>query len=321
MGTSPAADVSAAPPRRLRFLLSREFWTKGRGLYAVLAVFFLFAAVVQTWPLALHASDSLINWPHRPEDSWMNLWNLWWVKDSTLSLENPLVTESLFYPQGADLYLHTLATVNGVMSIPLQLVTDNVVLSWNILMFILFVLSGLATFALARHVTGSRAAALVAAYIFTFSPFVMMLLHGHWNISTVWLLPLLAWCALVFQETRRWRYAFAAGVVAALITYNSQEYGATAVFLALFFLYWTAIHLKERTFAGLRGLWAGAGLAAATWFVVAAPLLLGMVDSSLNNRVSEPPGKSNLFTDLEALITPSPLWGPGELPSPAPLHR
>jgi hypothetical protein len=133
------------------------------------------------------------------------------------------------------------------------------------------------------------------------------------------MLPLLAWCVVVFQETRRLPYAIAAGVVAALITYNSQEYGAdTAVFLALFFLYWTAINLKERRFEPLRRLWTGAAITAVVWFIVAAPLLLPMADSSLNDRVSEPEGESNLFTDLEALVTPSPLWGPGELPVTVP---
>lgn len=261
-----------ARPRRLRFLLEPGFWLNGRGFYAVLAVFFLVAAIVQTWPLVLHASDSIINWPHRPEDSWMNLWNLWWIKESTLHFENPLVTDSVFYPQGADLRLHTLDTVNGFMSVPLQLLTGNVILSWNILLLILFVLSGLTTYALARHVTGSRAAGIVAGYIFAFSPFVMMRLHGHWNISTVWMIPLLAWCVIVFQETRRWRYALATGVVAALITYNSPEYGTdAAVFLGIFFIYWTYIYLKEGSHLPLRRFWLGAGLIIVTWFIVAAP--------------------------------------------------
>jgi len=306
--------------RRLSFLLEPRFWLHGRGFYAPLSAFFLFAAIVQTWPLVLHASGSIISLPARPEDSWAYLWNLWWVKDATLHLQNPLVTDSIFYPQGADLQVHTLTTINGLMSIPLQLLTGNVILSWNILALILFALSGLTTYALAKHVSGSRGGALVAAYAFTFSPFVIMRLHGgHWNISTVWMLPLLALLTLLFRERGQWRYAVAAGAVWALITYNSQEYGADSAFvLALYFLYWTAIYVTGRKIRGLRRLWLGAPVIIGVWFVLAAPLLIPAFEINQRDDASLFPGGSNLFTDLEAFVTPSPLWGPGELPSPVP---
>ena len=305
---------------RLQFLLRPPFWLRGRGFYILLALLFFFAAVVQTWPLVLHASDSIINLPHRPEDSWAYLWNIWWVKDATLHLENPLETDSVFYPQGAELYMHALTTVNGVMSIPLQVLTGNVILSWNILSLILFVLSGLTTYALANHVSGSRGGALVAAYVFTFSPFVMMRLHGgHWNVSTVWMLPLFALFVVLFRETGRWRHAVGTGVMWALIAYNSMEYATdAALFLALFFVYWSVVYAKDHDLPLLRRLWLGAPIIIGVWFTVGAPLLIPAIDSGLNNEVSVPPGPSNLFTDLRALVTPSPLWGPGELPSPVP---
>jgi hypothetical protein len=69
---------------------------------------------------------------------------------------------------------------------------------------------------------------------------------------------------------------------------------------------------------GMKSLWAGEPVILAVGFLVAAPLLIPAIDSSIDNEVGVPPGPSNLFTDLQALITPSPLWGPGELPSPVP---
>ena len=90
MTSAPAPTLADAPDRSrrlLQLLLDPAFWLNGPGLYVLLAAFFLFAAIVQTWPLILHASDSLINFPVRPEDSWAYLWSLWWVKDATLHLD------------------------------------------------------------------------------------------------------------------------------------------------------------------------------------------------------------------------------------------
>ncbi|MGH9201407.1 MAG: hypothetical protein ACRD2A_09235, partial [Vicinamibacterales bacterium] len=286
------------------------------AVWTVVALFFLLSAIVQTWPLVSHAGDSIISWPHRPEDSWMNLWNLWWVRNALEGAHNPFHTDSLFYPQGADLYMHTLATTNGVMSMPLQWITGDVILSWNILAIILFVLSGLATYALAYRITANYMASLVAGYIFTFSPFVIMRLHGHWNIATVWPLPLFALFLVRFQETGRLREAAAAGAAWSIITYNSLEYATDAgVFLGLFFLYWSIVYLLNADRGKrLRALWQAVPVVLVVWLVLTSPLLLPAFDSVRNNEVSTAPSGDAQSSDPLALVTPSPLWGGGKLP-------
>src|SRR5438105_5949431 len=43
-------------------------------------------------------------------DAWQHIWNLWWIKHALLDLRtNPYHTNLLFYPDGANLYFHTLA--------------------------------------------------------------------------------------------------------------------------------------------------------------------------------------------------------------------
>jgi hypothetical protein len=302
---APARDL-LRPVRRFRPLI----------IWATVALFFLVSAIIQTWPLAEHASDSIINWPHRPEDSWMNLWNLWWVRTALEGASNPFHTDTLFYPQEADLYLHTLGTVNGVMSTPLQWITGDTVLAWNILAIILFVLSGLASYALARRITSHHLASLIAAYIFAFSPFVIMRLHGHWNIATVWPLPLFALFLVRFQETGRLREAAFAGAVWSIITYNSLEYSTDAgVFLGIFLAFWSIAYLiGADRIRSLFRLWRGVPIVIFTWLVLTAPLLLPAFDSIRNNETSSAPGGESQVSDPLALVSPSPLWGEGKLP-------
>lgn len=293
---------------------------------AAVACFFLIAAVVQTWPLVLHASDSVVSWPVQAQDTWAHLWNLWWVKRAIVDLQtNPLHTDRLFYPQGADLHLHTLDTVNGVLSIPLQVLTGNVILSWNILALILFALSGLTTYTLSYRLTQSRGAALVSGYIFAFSPFVMMRFGGHWNISTTWTIPLFALFLVRLQDKGRLHDAAGAGVSWALLAYNNQEYAVDAgLFLGLFLAYWSVVHILEKDWTRARLLWRGLVAAAAVYFVLASPLLIPAFLSPQSGVESLPHGDELYSTDLAALVTPSPLWGPGLAPvwpTPPGLHH
>src|ERR687885_2630955 len=42
-------------------------------------------------------------------DAWQHIWNLWWVKHALLDLHtNPYHTDLIYYPNGVNLYLHTI---------------------------------------------------------------------------------------------------------------------------------------------------------------------------------------------------------------------
>ncbi len=57
------------------------------------------------------------------------------------------------------------------LTTPIVRITGNAVLAYNVLLLTCFPLNGLATFALAREVTGSAAAAFVAGLAFAFAPY------------------------------------------------------------------------------------------------------------------------------------------------------
>ena len=64
-------------------------------------------SVAVTWPMALHFSTEGVGSLYF--DRAQNVWNLWWTKAALLDLHtNPFHTDLLLYPQGADLYFHTL---------------------------------------------------------------------------------------------------------------------------------------------------------------------------------------------------------------------
>ena len=290
--------------------------TSNPGRWFAVTLFFSAATVIQTWPLVLHADDKITSWTLYP-DAWVFVWDLWWVKYALLDLQtNPFHTDFLFFPEGTDLYLHTLATTQGVLSIPLQLATRNLFLSWNILGMLFFVFSALAAYALAYRTTHNAGAALISGYIFAFAPFVLMRFGGHWHMSTTWPIPLLALFLLRFEDTGRLREAAAAAVCWAMLTYNNLEYGLdAALFVGFFFLYRSVVHLQRHDASALLPLWRGFAVLAVVWLAVSAPLVLPALDSVAREDVFLPADDERYSSDLVALVTPSPLWGPGKEPA------
>ncbi|HVP05311.1 MAG TPA: hypothetical protein VMT90_06525 [Dehalococcoidia bacterium] len=314
-GPSPSV---AASMERLALWAQRARWP-------AIALFFLVAAVVQTWPLAKHLKSSITVWWFFPYDAWQSLWNLWWVKDRLLHFGNPFHTSELFYPQGSNLYLHPVTFVNGVMSMPFQLLTGNLVLSWNIVALISFVLSGVGAAALSYHVSRNHLAAVVSGFIFAFAPFTMMRFGGHYNIFITWPIPFMLLFLLRFRETGRLRDAAFTGVFWAVITLNWLEFATdAALFLALFFAYWSAVYFRRSDPAQLSVLWRGAGVLIVVWAVLSSPALIGSVRDLESGDYYQPTDQAESFSaDLLTFFTPSPLWGPGDAPligGPNPNH-
>jgi len=325
--TSPISDegdarVASWVPQGLRETLSK-LWAIAR--WPLISLFFLVAALVQTWPLVKHLSSSITVWWFFPYDAWQFLWNLWWVKDRVLAGGNPFHTDELFYPQGSDLYLHPLTFVNGVMSIPLQLLTGNLVLSWNLLALLCFVLSGVGAAALSYRVSGSYLAGVVSGFIFAFTPFTMMRFGGHYNIFTTWPIPFTLLFLLRFRETGRARDAILTGVFWAILTLNWLEFSTdAALFLALFFAYWSVVYLRRQDREQLKTLWRGAAIILGVWVVISSPQLFGAVRDIESGDYFQPTDQADSFSaDLLTFVTPSPLWGPGGTPligGPNPNH-
>lgn len=166
------------------------------ALYSILTL-------LLTWPLALNLTRAI---PGDGFDGWQNYWNLWWMKVALVErVQSPLVTDLLYYPTGVSLYFHTLNPFNGLLALPVQL-SGSILLAYNFIVFVSFVLSGYGAFLLAlwvlnalaqwrgeaetrRTATASYGAALIAGVIFAFAPFHFAHLLGHMQVFAYQWIP------------------------------------------------------------------------------------------------------------------------------------
>lgn len=115
-------------------------------------------------------------------DAWQFLWNFWWVKTALIELHtNLFFTHYLHWPNGISLLYQTLSLSNSIVAVPMQYLF-GLVTTYNILVFLSFAMTGLATYLLAFYLTKNRIASFAAGYIVAFSPYHFAHYFGHLNL-------------------------------------------------------------------------------------------------------------------------------------------
>ena len=122
-------------------------------------------------------------------DAWQHIWNLWWVKHTVLHFLNPYHTDLLYYPDGVNMYLHTLVLTAGLIGIPLQLAGLNLIATYNLILLSSFVLAGYSMFLLCHYLTGHKWASFVGGIVFTFAPYHFAHAYGHMNLISIQWMP------------------------------------------------------------------------------------------------------------------------------------
>ena len=181
--------------------------------------------VLVTWPQALHLAARI----GAHDDPQFSIWRLAWIAHALRSDPLHIFDGNIFYPAKSTLAFSDAMLLEGLLAAPLIGAGVPPVLVYNLLLFAGFVLSGMAMFVLARHVTGQSGPALVAAAIFTVAPYRIdhfMHLELQW---AMWM-PLAFWAIHRTFEQPSWRTGLLAGVFVWLQIASSVYYG---VFLAI----------------------------------------------------------------------------------------
>jgi len=185
-------------------------------------------AIAATYPLITHLGTHL---PNDLGDPVLNASILAWDAAALARGGVHLFDAPNFFP-----YLHTLAYSDHLLGIalftaPLQWLSGNAILVYNVAFIAAFVNAGAGMYLLARTLTGRRDAAFVAALVYAFSPFrVAHIAHVQW-LMTGWL-PFGLWALHRYMSTGALRF-----LLIAAIAYLLQS------FTAMYFIYFGLLPL------------------------------------------------------------------------------
>jgi hypothetical protein len=228
-------------------------------IYTVIAFVMLLPSSPATWSTSIpdESGDNLLNlwilrWGSGHFVDWYALWNspIFWPNHNTFAYSESMLPVALVY--GA------LAHVLGAA------------LTFNLIYVAAGAGSMLATYVLAKRLTGSASGAFIAGLIYALAaPRIAQ--YGHFQLSFGFLIPVVLLCTLRFFDTRSTGRALALGGVAALLCLSASYYALmTAITVAIIVAGLAFTIEREHRSEVFRRLGLGAGLA----LLVVAPVAL-----------------------------------------------
>ena len=241
------------------------------------------------------------------QDPLIFIWSFAWWPHALFHGTNPIVTHALFAPQGFNLMWATSVPGLAFAFAPLTWLAGPVA-SYNVAMVVLPAAAAWAAYRLCLELTGSVWASLVGGYLYGFSSYMVgHELHGHVNLTGVFVVPLLALVLVRFFRRRltRRRLAVWLGVLIAFQISISTEVAVAMTLVLALGLALAAVAVAEarpivRT--ALAPIVAGYALAVVLLLPLVIFAFLGFTSTDLS-------GGARSGTDLLDALVPTPLNG------------
>jgi len=240
-------------------LSERPAWSR-LGAHAGIFALFLGLVGLYTWPLALDPARLLPD-HHDPR---MFGWVMLNIFGNLLTRPWVLFDGNAFYPLGNSLTYTEPLLPPALLAGPLFMLTDNPVLAYNLTLLGFWALSGWAMYAVTLWLTREHPAALIAALVFTLSPYRTEY-YLEFQMEVAFGIPLAVYLLVRLLEAQRLRYLVGLLAVfwlqAIAVWYYGVILGLGLLVLALQYaaLQWTG----WRPRALLAGALGGGGLAVA----------------------------------------------------------
>jgi flagellar biosynthesis protein FliQ len=207
-------------------------------------------------------------------DTLQNVWWLAWTAHAVTHGSNPLFTNYMVYPEGANLLWNTSYPLIGTLLAPVTIALGPV-FAFNVMMTLAIGLSAWTAFLLFRRLSSSDLGAALGGLIYGFSPFMVAQSLGHPQVTLAFIPPLILIVLheLVVASRRPVPLGIAIGLLAAMQLLIGEEILAmTGVGVVLLLVIAASMHpdlAREKAIHVGKGVLTAACVCAA---LVAAPL-------------------------------------------------
>ena len=245
---------------------------------AVLAGF-IAAGIAVSWPRVTYLAGRL----PATRDAGSYVWGFWWIAHQVEHLGNPWFTRSIDAPAGAQLGLHALLPLPGVLMMPVTIAFGPSA-SYNLLSIAMPGLFCYAMYRVARLWLPSPAGAIAAGAFFGLSSMLTWRSFYHLNLAAgVLFLPLALAAAVRLTRRPGWRRAVILGMAVGGAILTDQE---TAVLVIILTCLALLPSLLRRPITPR--LWPAA-LAAGITLLVASPQLVAIIQQARAGGAASPP--------------------------------
>jgi hypothetical protein len=141
--------------------------------------------IIYTFPLILKFDSAFIGDPNG--DASQFFWNAYHFKAHFPDISKIIYTNDILYPEGGSLLINSNAYIYGLTNLFFQ----NPYFSFNLVVGLAFVLSGITAYLLARKYIDNNFLCLLAGFVFAFSPYKLIRITGHYNLILTFTIPLI----------------------------------------------------------------------------------------------------------------------------------
>jgi hypothetical protein len=276
-----------------------------RELVGALIVYFMLAYIftASAW------ADPSRRWVGICCDQEQSIWFLAWLPTALQAGHNPLFTDRLNAPHGANLMWNSSVPLLGLLVAPITRL-GGPILAYNVAALVAIALSGLACFAALRRYTKRALGPLVGGALYGLSPFVASHTALHLNLINAWAPPL--FLIILDELLARRRYGpiplgVALGVLGAVQLVTAEEILAMSAVVGALLALVLALVVRDRETiveSGRRMLQAAVPGLAAFLLVGGLPLAAQFLGpQQVHGRVQD---TSVYSTDLLNVILPTP---------------
>jgi hypothetical protein len=269
----------------------------------------LVVTLALSMPLPLHLGTSVAS---ADFDTWVALWDTWWLPHSLSEGKWPYFTTYLFYPRGADMTFRTLRWTILVSGLPLSLVVGEVT-AFNLVAILGLWVGGIATYYLLRYFGFDRVVAWFGGAYYTFSPLRFVYAFERPNTGSLHWLPVFM---LAFVWAMRRRGAGPALLAAGALALNGYLNFKHMVFAAFLGGGWLVQMVIIEGWWRKASFWKSLGVFVLAALVLSAPIwapyLRGLDNFQAASGYGYDPTEG---VDVMAYLLP----GPGRLPFVTPL--
>ena len=264
-------------------------------------VLLLGGVILYTWPLV---TDLPHLYPDNP-DARVLTWAMVTAFRNLVTQPHALMQGNAFYPVGLSLTFSEPLFTPALVAGPIHALTGNPVLAYNVTLILFWALSGWAMYAVAIRLTRDRAAALMAAAIFTLCPYRTDM-YLEFNMEMTFGIPLAVYALVRFLESQRARYLAVFGLVfwlqAISVLYYAVILACALAVVALQYaaLRWSGWRARTPLMAAVGGGVLGLALAPVMW-----PFLVTRRELGFERRLSEVQERS---ADVLAYLEVRPNW-------------
>lgn len=213
-----------------------RFFTKYKDIFVIF--FYAVTFVLITFPLVLYFSSKM---PGNSGDEYLMSWFFWEFYRYAFVLHKwPFFTNLAYYPHGVPLYVSTSMPVNSLIASAIYYFSKNLILSYNIIFFISFILNAYFAYLLADETVKNKTASFFAGVIFASCP--VLIEQARWGDINIWSaygLPLYVLFFNRLYKNPNLKNAVFSGLGLFLATYAGfYEFTVMLMLYSLFFVFY-----------------------------------------------------------------------------------